>query len=139
MEKERSVFILDHYDAMQGLPLAMAYVPWQSWQNVSDAARGLEQGSIFEELIFPFEYAGPGCRNTGNCRRGNFQNTTAVNPLAPSCRQNANQAARQARGQMQNQAQCPSRTRHQNHMPECQAPNHQRRGDCSCQEVKKKN
>lgn len=54
---------MSHYDAMQGMPLAMAYVPWQSWQNVSDGARGLAQGTIFEELIFPFEYAGKGCRN----------------------------------------------------------------------------
>lgn len=61
---------MEQYDALQGMPLAMAYVPWQSWQNVFDGARGLEQGSIFEELVFPFEYAGPGCRNTGSCRRG---------------------------------------------------------------------
>lgn len=68
---------MDNYDAMQGFPLAMAYIPWQTWQNVSDGARGLEQGSIFEELIFPFEYAGPGCRNArqqagrgGRCARG---------------------------------------------------------------------
>ena len=35
-------------------PLAMAYVPWQSFENVLDANCGLEQGSIFEDLVFPF-------------------------------------------------------------------------------------
>lgn len=55
---------MSQYNALQGMPLAMAYVPWQSWQNVSDGSRGLSQGTIFEELIFPFEYAGKGCRNT---------------------------------------------------------------------------
>lgn len=54
---------MNQYDAMQGMPLAMAYVPWQTWQNVSDGARGLAQGTIFDELLFPFEYAGRGCRN----------------------------------------------------------------------------
>lgn len=35
-------------------PLAMAYVPWQPFENVLDANCGLEQGSIFEDLVFPF-------------------------------------------------------------------------------------
>jgi len=35
-------------------PLAMAYVAWQPFENVLDANCGLEQGSIFEDLVFPF-------------------------------------------------------------------------------------
>ena len=35
-------------------PLAMAYVPWQTFENVLDGSCGLSQGSIFEDLIFPF-------------------------------------------------------------------------------------
>ena len=35
-------------------PLAMAYVPWQEFENVVDANCGLEQGSIFEDLVFRF-------------------------------------------------------------------------------------
>lgn len=35
-------------------PLAMAYVPWQTFENVLDAGCGLNQGSIFEDLVFPF-------------------------------------------------------------------------------------
>lgn len=90
---------MEHYDTMHGLPLAMAYVPWQPWQNVSDGARGLSQGTIFEELIFPFEYVGPGCRNV--CGRVNSR---------PSIVQ-----------------------------PRYQANQRQRRRDCSCQELTRKN
>ncbi len=35
-------------------PLAMAYVPWQEFENVLDAECGLAQATIFEDLIFPF-------------------------------------------------------------------------------------
>lgn len=35
-------------------PIAMAYVPWQTFENVLDAGCGLAQGSIFEDLVFPF-------------------------------------------------------------------------------------
>ncbi len=58
---------------MEDFPLAMAYVPWQQWQNVYDGANGLERGTIFGELIFPFQYPGPGCRNGSGypCPRSN--------------------------------------------------------------------
>ncbi|MDF2474506.1 MAG: spore coat associated protein CotJA [Anaerocolumna sp.] len=36
------------------LPLAMAYVPFQKWKNVYDAATGLAHGTIFPELNLPF-------------------------------------------------------------------------------------
>ncbi len=35
-------------------PLAMAYVPWQSFENVLDGKLGLKKGSIFEDLVLPF-------------------------------------------------------------------------------------
>lgn len=36
------------------LPLAMAYVPMQKWENVCDAQSGLAQGSIFKDLVKPY-------------------------------------------------------------------------------------
>ena len=59
-------------DSLSGMPLAMAYVPWQSWRNVYDAQTGLRKGTIFGELIFPFLYASPACRESGchDRRRG---------------------------------------------------------------------
>jgi hypothetical protein len=49
------------------LSLAMAYVPWQKWRKVSCANKGLADGTIFEELIFPF-IPSQGCNTCG--RRG---------------------------------------------------------------------
>lgn len=56
-------------DMLSGMPLAMAYVPWQEWQNVYDACAGLKKGTIFGELIYPFLYASPVCRDCG-CNNG---------------------------------------------------------------------
>lgn len=42
-------------------PLAMAYVPWQTWRDVTDGRRGLAQGSIFNELVLNFECANKCC------------------------------------------------------------------------------
>ena len=42
------------YDALDGLPIAMAYVPWQHWKDVYDLCEGLEKGTIFPELYKPF-------------------------------------------------------------------------------------
>lgn len=39
---------------IDSLPLAMAYVPWQQWDNIYKAEDGLKQGTIFEELDLPF-------------------------------------------------------------------------------------
>lgn len=36
------------------LPLAMAYVPMQRWENVCDASSGLAQGTIFKDLVKPY-------------------------------------------------------------------------------------
>lgn len=41
--------------------LAMAYVPWQHWENVMDGCNGLKHGSIFEDLILPFEGTKAAC------------------------------------------------------------------------------
>ena len=57
-----------NYDQLQRMPLAMAYVPWQQWQNIYDGSKGLEHGTIFEELLFPFQHASRVCRNMGECR-----------------------------------------------------------------------
>lgn len=44
-----------------GMPsLAMVYAPRQCWQNLLDPATGLANGSIFADLILPFEGSG-GC------------------------------------------------------------------------------
>ena len=36
------------------MPIAMAYVPWQKWQNIYEPCRALKNGTIFEELNKPF-------------------------------------------------------------------------------------
>ena len=40
------------------LPLAMAYVPWQSWTETYDSARALCRGTIFPQLDLPFGFGG---------------------------------------------------------------------------------
>ncbi len=41
-------------DVLEGMPLAMAYVPWQTWRKVCNAEKGFSCGTIFEELNKPF-------------------------------------------------------------------------------------
>lgn len=41
-------------DELSGMPLAMAYVPWQQWNKVFEADCGLKQGTIFPELVKTF-------------------------------------------------------------------------------------
>ena len=36
------------------MPIAMAYVPWQMWQDIYDAEKGFQCGTIFQELNKPF-------------------------------------------------------------------------------------
>ena len=52
------------YDELNGMPLAMAYVPWQEWRNLYEAEKGFHKGTIFEELDKPFRGIGMG----GCCR-----------------------------------------------------------------------
>ena len=48
-------------DCLEDMPLAMAYVPWQTWRNIYDAEKALCQGTIFQELDLPFRGIG-GCQ-----------------------------------------------------------------------------
>lgn len=42
--------------------IAMAYVPWQRWANLSNRAKALQQGTIFADLDKPFSGKGGHCR-----------------------------------------------------------------------------
>ena len=42
----------DHFPA--DMPIGMAYVPWQKWQDIYEHGKGLECGTIFKELDKPF-------------------------------------------------------------------------------------
>ena len=46
---------------MTGFPLAMAYVPYQSFEELNEPAKALECGTLFEALFMPF--CGPKRRN----------------------------------------------------------------------------
>ena len=46
--------IYDH-DKLSGLSIAMAYVPWQKWQNLYNRQAALKNGTLFEELNKPFK------------------------------------------------------------------------------------
>ena len=41
----------EHVDKMAP---GMAFVPWQEWKDVYDMEKGLERGTIFEELDKPY-------------------------------------------------------------------------------------
>lgn len=58
---EMSCAVSENYDALAGMPLAMAYVPWQMWRKIYDAEKALCQGTIFEELDKPFQGRGGIC------------------------------------------------------------------------------
>lgn len=45
--------------------LAMAYVPWQTFKNVVDGYDGLRHGSIFLDLVLPFEGKKAACSYCG--------------------------------------------------------------------------
>lgn len=42
-------------ETRQPMMLAMAYVPWQRWQETYPLEEGLHRGTIFPELDLPFE------------------------------------------------------------------------------------
>lgn len=50
------------HDALEDFPLAMAYVPWQKWQDIFEPCKAFQCGTIFEELSKPF-------RGRGGCNR----------------------------------------------------------------------
>ena len=43
------------------IPLAMAYVKWQKWQDIYEPCKSLRSGTLFQELDKPFLGKG-GCR-----------------------------------------------------------------------------
>ena len=49
-------------DPLKTLPIAMAYVPWQEFQNLYAAEKSLCRGTIFEELDKPFLGKGGCCK-----------------------------------------------------------------------------
>lgn len=50
-------------EQLQGLPLAMGYVPTQKFETVFDTQKGFQLGTIFPELCKPF------CGKRGGCKR----------------------------------------------------------------------
>lgn len=50
------------HDPISGMPIAMAYVPWQEWRNLYPAEKALCRGTIFEELDKQFLGIGGCCR-----------------------------------------------------------------------------
>lgn len=48
-------------DRLSGMPLAMAYVPWQEWRSIYEVEKAIHCGTIFEELYKPFRGIG-GCQ-----------------------------------------------------------------------------
>lgn len=50
------------YDELRGMPIAMAYVPWQEWRSLYEADKGFCRGTIFEELDKPFRGIGGCCK-----------------------------------------------------------------------------
>lgn len=49
-------------DMMANMPLAMAYVPWQTFAETFDLCKALQVGTIFPELCLPF------CGTRRKCR-----------------------------------------------------------------------
>ena len=41
-------------NSVDSLPLAMAYVPWQSWESIYEPCKALKIGTIFADLNLPF-------------------------------------------------------------------------------------
>lgn len=48
-------------DQLAGMPLAMAYVPWQCWGETYPPVEGWHRGTIFPELDLPFLGGGGTC------------------------------------------------------------------------------
>ena len=53
--------IYEHLN-MANAPLAMAYVPYQQWNQTFDLGKALKVGTIFPELYKPFCGKGGACR-----------------------------------------------------------------------------
>lgn len=55
-------FLENRYKGIDSFPVAMAYVPWQYWENIYDADKGFKCGTIFKDLNKPYT----GCRRVGH-------------------------------------------------------------------------
>lgn len=66
-------------------PLAMAYVPWQQFENVLDASCGLSQGSIFEDLVFPFIGSQAACQSFNMPRNNSYSHRAANTSCGRRC------------------------------------------------------
>jgi hypothetical protein len=53
-DKSKSEYINDINDCAAGCPLAMAYVPWQSWEKTYDDEVAFRVGTVFPSLDLPF-------------------------------------------------------------------------------------
>lgn len=53
-ENRQTNVCCDKDDALEGMPLAMAYVPWQMWRDIYETEKGFSCGTIFMELNKPF-------------------------------------------------------------------------------------
>lgn len=62
MEESSCVGKSELCEKADGLALAMAYVPWQCYQDTFDLCKGLHMGTIFPELCKPF------CGKRGVCQ-----------------------------------------------------------------------
>lgn len=49
---------------IDSFPIGIAYVAWQKWRDVVDGHKGLEQGTIFDELALNFLCANKCCGNS---------------------------------------------------------------------------
>ena len=41
-------------DYINSMPIGMAYVPWQHWNEIYDIEKGFHNGTIFPELNKPY-------------------------------------------------------------------------------------
>lgn len=48
------VIVNEEKDCLADLPLAMAYVPWQRFENLFNETDALRCGTIFKDLVFEF-------------------------------------------------------------------------------------
>lgn len=50
----KNCFLESSCNEIDSFPIAMAYVPWQQWENIYEADLGLKQGTIFKDLDKPY-------------------------------------------------------------------------------------
>lgn len=62
MREVREECCEERKDMFYGMPLGMAYVPWQQWRKLYEAEKGFRCGTIFSELDKPFKGIGGSLR-----------------------------------------------------------------------------